>query len=132
MAKAKMGRPVKYKKEYCQMLIDHMASGLSFETFAGVISVSRDTIYEWANKFKDFSDAKKIATPKRNLFVEKMYNSAAIGRVIHDKDGNPMKPSAQMMTFWTKNTLGWSEKVEQVGEVNVAQRLIINPPKSNE
>jgi hypothetical protein len=131
MAK-KMGRPSRYKKEYCQKLIEHMSQGLSFETFAAVVDVDRDTIYEWVKVYKDFSDAKKKAMPKRNLFVEKIYNASARGQIIRDADGTPLKPNPAMMIFLAKNTLGWSDKVEQVGEVQVAQRLIINPPKTNE
>ena len=28
-----VGRPTKYKPEYCEMLIEHMSEGLSFESF---------------------------------------------------------------------------------------------------
>lgn len=53
------GQPTKYKEEYCQLLIDHMAEGYSFESFAGEVRVDRDTLYEWEKVQKDFSDAKK-------------------------------------------------------------------------
>lgn len=57
----KVGAPTKYKSEYCQMLVDHQAGGFSFDTFAAVISVNPDSLYTWAKKHKDFSDAKKRA-----------------------------------------------------------------------
>jgi hypothetical protein len=132
MAKKKVGRPTRYKKEFCQMLIEHMEQGLSFDTFAGVIGVNRDSLYEWKNTHKEFSDAKGIATAKRNLFVEKMFTAAAIGREVKDPKGNVLKFQPAMMVYWTKNTLGWTDKIEQVGEVQVAQRLIINPPKTSD
>lgn len=56
------GRPSSYKPEYCQTLIEHMASGLSFESFAGKIGVDRDTLYEWTKVHPEFSDAKKKGT----------------------------------------------------------------------
>lgn len=36
-----------------------MSSGLSFESFASVAGVHRDTLYEWLAKHREFSDAKK-------------------------------------------------------------------------
>ena len=44
-----MGRPTKYKKKYCKMLIDHMKKGLTYETFAATIdddTVCRRTLYD--------------------------------------------------------------------------------------
>ena len=72
MAEAKRGRgaPTSYKPEYCEQLIDHMSVGYSFESFAGVISVCRDTIYEWCLVHKDFSDAKRKAVQKSLLALE--------------------------------------------------------------
>jgi len=58
------GRPTLYKKEYCQMLIDHMAQGYSYATFAATINTHRDTLHEWEQKHPEFSDAKKIAFTK--------------------------------------------------------------------
>jgi hypothetical protein len=89
-----------------------MDQGLSFDTFAGTIGTHKDSLYEWVKKHPEFSDAKKIATAKRDLFVEKMYINAAIGKHIIDSKGNVLKPNPAMMIYWTKNTLGWSDKVE--------------------
>lgn len=65
------GRPSKYKPEYCQRLIDHMASGLSFESFAGLVGTCKDTIYEWANAHSLFSEAKKEGFERNRLFWER-------------------------------------------------------------
>ena len=55
----KRGAPTKYKPEYCDMLVQHMGKPASFESFAGVIGVDRDTLYEWRKVHKAFSDAHK-------------------------------------------------------------------------
>lgn len=57
------GRPTKYRPEYCQMLIEHMATGKSYETFVTKLdySVSVATLYNWENKFPEFLEAKKRA-----------------------------------------------------------------------
>lgn len=71
MTVKKLGRPTKYKKAYCQMLIDHMAEGLSYESFSGVINVSPRTIYGWESN-KAFMQAKEEAFGKSRLFWEKI------------------------------------------------------------
>lgn len=60
----KEGRPTKYKPEYCEMLLTHMASGFSYLSFAGVVSVNYDTLYEWEKVHEEFSEAKKNGLAK--------------------------------------------------------------------
>lgn len=67
-----IGRPSKYKPEYCEQLIEHMASGLSFESFAAIVDVNQDTLHEWAKVHEEFSEAKKAAYMKNLLFWEKL------------------------------------------------------------
>jgi hypothetical protein len=66
------GRPTKFKEEYCEQLIDHMNSGLSFESFGGVIEVAVSTLYKWAEDHKIFSEAKAIGFQKSRFFWEKI------------------------------------------------------------
>lgn len=84
------GRPTKYRKEFCEKLIDHMAKGLSFETFGTEIGVCKFTIYEWAkeenkHKYPGFSNAKKIAQGECEKYWETMGNLIARGDM---KNGN--------------------------------------------
>jgi hypothetical protein len=71
------GRPTDYKPEYCQMLIDHMAEGFSFESFAGLIGVTRSTIYEWVSAQPEFSDAKQRGFEASRLTWEKIGSTIA-------------------------------------------------------
>ena len=102
---AKVGRPSVYKPEYCQMLIDHMASGLSFESFAGLIGVCRATVYNF-EKHPEFLDAKKIAFERNRLFWEKV---GVEGMFMGGKD-NPF--NATVWVFNMKNRFNWSDKKE--------------------
>ena len=52
-----MGRPPKYKPEYCDMLVEHMSEGSSMLSFAAEIDVARSTLNEWADKYPEFSEA---------------------------------------------------------------------------
>lgn len=66
-----MPRPTVYKSEYCQMLIDHLEKGYSFESFAGLVGVCKQTLYNWADEHQEFLDSKKAGIEKARLFWEK-------------------------------------------------------------
>ena len=59
----KLGRHTGYKPEYCEMLINHRASGRSYETFAAIVGCSISTLYNWEVAHPDFMEAKEIALP---------------------------------------------------------------------
>lgn len=67
-----IGRPTAYKKKYCQLLIDHMKQGLSFESFGGVAEVSKQTLYDWMQKHGEFLDARRKGDTLSLLQWEKM------------------------------------------------------------
>lgn len=75
------GRPTAYKPEYCEQLINHMANGLSFESFAGLLGVSNKTLYNWTKLSEEFLQAKEIGFEKSRLFWEKLGVAGAAGRV---------------------------------------------------
>lgn len=82
-----------------------MAEGLSFESFAGEIDVCEDTLYEWANKHPEFSEAKKRAFPKNRLWWEKAGRGGLWGT----------KNEVFNSTVWIfnmKNRHGWRDRVE--------------------
>lgn len=103
--KRKQGQPTKYKEEYCDQLIDHMSEGFSFESFGGIISVSRDTLYEWAKVQPAFSDAKKIGLSQHRLYWERQM-----------KEGMWNTPKLFFNTtawiFMMKNCHGWRDNPE--------------------
>lgn len=98
----KMGRPPKYRPEFCAMLVEHMASGLSFESFAAVADVDRDTIYEWAKTYPDFSDAKKRGSAKSQLIWEQ---EGITGMKM-------MGFNSAIWIFNMKNRFGWKDQPE--------------------
>ena len=67
---AKVGRPTDYREEYCEMVIEHMSKGYSFESFAGAIGTHKQVLYSWAEKFPEFNDSKKIAFEKCRVWWE--------------------------------------------------------------
>ena len=76
---AKMGRPTDYRPKYCDMLIEHMGKGLSFETFGVEINQATSTTYKWLEKHEEFVEAKKIAESKCRAWWEKVGAGLATG-----------------------------------------------------
>ena len=59
------------------MLEEHFADGLSFESFAGVIGVAKQTIDNWLDKYPEFMDARKRFEGKSQLLWERRLASLA-------------------------------------------------------
>lgn len=95
----------KYNPKFCQMLIDHGSKGLSYESFAAVIGVSRRSLYDWEMRHEEFADAKEQAFNNRVLLLEKVMIGAATGKIQRVNTG--------ALLLAAKNILGWSEKVQQ-------------------
>ncbi len=99
-----MARPTKYRKEYCEMLLNHLASGLSFDSFAPIVKVNQDTLYEWAKRYKDFAEAKKEGYSQNLLFWEKLGIAGAAGKIPNF--------NATTWIFNMKNRHGWRDRRE--------------------
>lgn len=97
-----IGRPTKYKPEYCQELVEHMAKGFSFASFAADIDVNQDTLHEWAKVHDEFSDAKKRAFDKCLRFWEDLGVRAAQGLV--------QNFNAAAWIFNMKNRFRWTDR----------------------
>lgn len=131
MAKAKrkepFGRPTKYKKEYCQGIVDYFKNFEPFEElpiketvnddgtttsetkrfpvappsltkYATSIDVSRETLHEWKRVHKDFSDA----FGKAKAIYEDVYcDGAMLGYYNHG-----------FTALIMKNRFDWADKSE--------------------
>lgn len=111
---AKGGRPSKYHRDYCEMLITHMREGLSIESFGGVIGVSKDTIYEWCKVYPEFSDAKSLGESASRLYWEKVGRDGLYNETIKGDDGLTVTRSinATIWIFNMKNRFKWRDKTE--------------------
>lgn len=105
------GAPSKYKKVYCEGLVAHMKDGLSFESYAAIIDVHRDTLYEWVKVHKDFSDAKKKAVDHCMLFWERVGVAGATGKLPGFQTG--------AWVFNMKNRFSWTDRQELTVELSL-------------
>ena len=101
-----VGRPTKYKKEYCERLLKHMTEGLSFESFGGEVGVCIDTVHEWAKVHPEFSEAKRAGSAGSRMFWEKMGRSGACGKLPGFQGGT--------WVFNMKNRFRWADRSEVV------------------
>jgi hypothetical protein len=81
----KQGPPTKYKPEYCEMLIEHMSEGYSFDSFSAIVRVGRMTMYNWCKDFPEWKEAKEIAEGMALKYFETAIKSASMNEIIDDK-----------------------------------------------
>ena len=114
---AKAGALTKYNKKYCEELIDHMESGLSFESFAGTIRVCRKTLYNWEKEHDDFKRAKGIATELCRIFWEKLGRDHIINLTSSKKGESKSKSlNSSVWIFNMKNRFPQEWREKQPGE----------------
>jgi len=132
------GRPTKYKKEYCEMLVEFMGRPMPYEAFAGLVDVDYDTLYEWERKHPEFSVAKKRGKAKQYMALMELYMKGTKGELTvnqetdelkldpgqKDAKGNPIIKSwtkkkngvngfnVTAMIFAMKNMTGWKDRIE--------------------
>lgn len=75
------GQPTKYRPEYCEAVIKHMAEGNSFWSFAANVDVCFDTLSEWTKVHPEFSEAKRRGVAKLLAFDEKVARAGSTGQL---------------------------------------------------
>ena len=96
------GRPSKYDPAYCDAVKAFMGDGYSIAATAGMLKVSRQTIYQWAEDHPEFSDALNEGRTLAAIWWEQKAREIAIGG-----EGN-----ATMVIFGLKNRVAdeWRDK----------------------
>jgi len=57
LVKRPIGRPALYKPEYCEQVVELGAKGKSLAQIAAALDVSRANLYDWAERYPEFSSA---------------------------------------------------------------------------
>jgi transposase-like protein len=125
MQDKKIRKDRRYKPEYCEMLLGHCKKGLSFESFAAIIGVSRQALYDWAKKHKEFGEAKEEGHASRILQAEQTLWLITTGK---------MKGNVTGAIFLLKNIAGWRDSVESqmTNDIKIELAYKLDPPKEIE
>lgn len=114
-----VGRPTKYKEEFCERLIEHMSRGLSFETFGASIGVSREVAFNWVKVHPDFLNAKKEAFDRCQLFWENI----GVEGIWNQPNGKILNTGNYV--FQMKNRFKWTDRVEVSGVEDAEVKPIV-------
>lgn len=127
------GRPSDYDEKYCQMLIDHMERGLSFESFAGKIRKAKQTLYNWIEAHPEFLDAKKIGESCSLLRWEET-GIKGLSEIEHkDDEGKTIMKEKLNATVWIfnmKNRFGWRDRTEVTSVSSKTDEELIEEAKA--
>ena len=119
----KRGRPKKaFLDKYPTMLIKHMKTGLSFESFGAEIPCGKDLLYQWLKEYPEFSDAKKKGT-SHSL---KYWEQAGIHGMWAGQEFN-----ATVWIFNLRNRFGWrndtKDNEDEAADKNITIKLAYDP-----
>lgn len=107
---SEVGRPTDFTPELGEQILSLMAEGLSLAAAAGELNIHRQRVYDWADRYPEFSDTVNLARSKRQAFLER--------RLLRAIDG----PVVTSTIFALKNAGqgDWRDKVEteHSGEIN--------------
>ena len=99
-----MSRLSKYKPEFCEMLVEHMTLGYSFESFAADANVNQDTLINWSKNHPEFMEAKRLGYSKCLKFWEKIGIAGVLGKVPNF--------NATTYIFNMKNRFRWTDRTD--------------------
>ena len=111
-----IGRPSKYDPKYCDEIVEFMSQGYSIEAFAGLIGVTKSTLYLWIKEHPEFSDAKTLGEAKSQLYFERIGNE----HLVNVKDGPQLNTS-----FWIfnmKNRFKWRDNMDIKSDVTFTDK----------
>lgn len=141
------GRKSDYKPEYCKQLIAHMAEGLSYESFAGIIGTTRSTLYNWEKlknedgsvRYPEWLEAKEEGYARCQAFWEKAGRNMMLG--LKSEQTDPVtgekheidytKGNATVWIFNMKNRFNWRDKVDHTSDNKPMRESVVIQLPSN-
>lgn len=108
-----MGAPPKYKEEFCELLIEHMSEGFSFESFAGVVGCCMKTLDNWALEYPDFLRAKAEGRQRSLFWWEKQGHKG-----LFSMEGVSLNPTVYRMNMI--NRFKWKDKAEEEKKIDLS------------
>lgn len=120
------GRPTLYKPEYCETLPAMFSEGQSVVEVAIAIGVCKDTLYEWAKVYPEFSDALTRGRQISQAWWEKIGRENLFDISEYDAEAKISTQRKFNDRLWSKNVScrfrkDWTDKieVEQTGPIEI-------------
>lgn len=104
-----IGAPTKYKEEYCQLVMDLGKEGKSVTQIAVHIGVSRQTLYDWKDRYPDFLDALTRAQENAQAWYENLGQDG----ITMGKEFNSSTWAKQVSCRFPKD---YTEKIKHAGD----------------
>lgn len=113
-----VGRPTDYRPDWMlAKVVDLMSEGASKTEVAAELGVTKETLYQWINKYPEFSDAIKKGEGLCEAWWEKQGRKS-----MHDQKFN-----ASLWYMNMKNRFKWSDRQEQTidltANISTAQKI---------
>lgn len=116
-----MANITQYKKEYCQLLIDHMSQGYSFGSFGGDIGVTRKTLYNWLKEFDEFREAKEIGYKKALKMFESRLLAKVSGQKLKNVDPKLIDTACLIFGLKTRFHKDYGEQQKEQGSISLPE-----------
>jgi hypothetical protein len=108
----------KYKPEFCELLVEHMKQGYSFESFGATANTGKDTLLDWCNRWPEFKAAKKEGYTQALKYWEDLQKACTLRRPMtyRNKSGEVVAgsiPDRTMVIFALKTRFHaeWGERL---------------------
>lgn len=120
--KAKVGPPYKYTRKEIKEIVVPKYLELSKQGYpeagiAGKLGISKETLYEWFDKYPELSDARREGASIKQAFYHELGMNATMGKI---------KGFNSTTYIWlTKNCAGWRDTDRlQTQEVTVTKEQV--------
>lgn len=111
-----MSAESKYEPRFCQMLIDHMSQGKSFESFGATAKVGRRTLFDWLEKHQDWKEAKERGEMAALSFFETRLMAGISGQKVQNFDHKLSNPTLLIFALKTRFHKTYGEKKEELDD----------------
>ena len=98
------------------MLIEHMAQGKSFESFASVAKVGRRTMFDWIEKHPEWKEAKDQAEMAALDFFETRLIAGISGQPVKNFNPKLSNPTLLIFAMKTRFHKQYGEKKNEIEE----------------
>jgi len=112
------GRPTKYSKKYCKIVIEKMKKGDSVVSCCAELGIVKDTFYNWVKTYPEFSNAYERGMVLAESWWEGIGKMGALGMEVGSGDRKG-RVQPGIYAFFMKNRFGWADRVEQVVSATV-------------